>query len=52
MSTTAIIYTGGTTVTAATKTIAFTNISTGLLTTPAVGWYSGSTTGMYFNGGT
>jgi len=22
-----------------------------LLTAPAVGWYSGSTTGMYFNGG-
>jgi hypothetical protein len=49
-SPTAIIYTGGINLAAATRFIAFTP-SAGLLTTPAVGWYSGSTTGMYFNGG-
>jgi hypothetical protein len=47
-----IIYTGGVGG-AATKTIE-TNALTGtsLLTTPAVGWYNGTASGMYFNGGT
>ena len=53
VSATGIIYTGGTAAGLATKTIA-TNalIGTSLLTTPAVGWHNGTSSGMYFNGGT